>query len=230
MNAIYTQLSAAAKDLVNLSPLTEFVPGINHQIKIENSSQVWCHKDADISRLKGRLANNSHLFIGASKVSGLVDLNHQAGMYIGHKTDINSIFLTNFMGAGMVVIGDEVGLNGGTYHIGGSTRLIIGDTCMVASNAVFRTTDGHAIFDRNTRERLNYDSDIIIHPHVWIGVNSTVWKGTDIGTGVMVGTGSFVHGILEPNCLYVGRPARLLKKNIVWSKSFNYRDIPDVYK
>ena len=49
---------------------------------------------------------------------------------------------------------------------------------------------------------------------VWIGDNVLICGGCNIGDGVIIGAGSIVTKDLEPYGVYVGNPAKLIKKRI----------------
>lgn len=56
---------------------------------------------------------------------------------------------------------------------------------------------------KNMRTRIGHD--------VWIGRNSIIKEGVEIGTGAVVGAGSFVNKNVAPYSIVVGSPARLLR-------------------
>lgn len=93
----------------------------------------------------------------------------------------------------------------------------IGDDCLFSKNIILRASDGHAIIDKETKKILNYGKDIIIGNHVWIAGNVTILKGVNIGNNCVIGHGSIVTKECFENSLYVGVPAKLVKKNISWS-------------
>ena len=103
------------------------------------------------------------------------------------------------------------------YVVDGSC-LTIGDGCMLSDYIDIRTTDNHAIFDRNAKNRINFESDIILHPNVWVGTRSIILKGTEIAEGCIVGAGSVVtHQHYTPHAIIAGNPARIAKENITWT-------------
>jgi len=50
--------------------------------------------------------------------------------------------------------------------------------------------------------------DVTIGNDVWIGTNSLVLSGTDIGDGAVIGAGSVVRGRIPPYAIAVGSPCR----------------------
>ena len=98
-----------------------------------------------------------------------------------------------------------------------NNRIMIGDDCMFATDIYIRNNDGHTIIDRNSCKVINHPKDIIIDNHVWLGYNVTVLKGAVIPDGCVIGARSVVSKPLtEPNAIYAGQPAKLIKSNIQW--------------
>jgi len=61
-------------------------------------------------------------------------------------------------------------------------------------------------------KQANKYAPVIIGNNVYIGVRVTILKGSCIGDNVIVGAGSVITGKLESNAIYVGSPAKLIKK------------------
>ena len=47
---------------------------------------------------------------------------------------------------------------------------------------------------------------------VWIGTSVVILDGVKIGRGCVIGAGAIVTRSTDPDCIYVGNPARLLRK------------------
>lgn len=99
----------------------------------------------------------------------------------------------------------------------GST-IEIGNDCMIASGNEIKTDDAHPIFDVLTEERINFPRDIYIGNHVWLGRRAVVLGGADIRDGSVIGYGAICKGYVSNNCIAVGVPARVIKKNIAWER------------
>lgn len=54
---------------------------------------------------------------------------------------------------------------------------------------------------------------VVIGRNVWIGANSTILKGVEIGDGAIIAAGSVVTKSLPSNCIAGGVPAKILKQN-----------------
>lgn len=96
--------------------------------------------------------------------------------------------------------------------------VIIGDNCMFATRVLLRPTDGHSIYDVNTKELLNKGEDIIIGNHVWSGLNTLYLKGAEVFDNSIVGANSVVNKKFhEENVVIAGSPARIVKRGVNWT-------------
>jgi acetyltransferase-like isoleucine patch superfamily enzyme len=106
-------------------------------------------------------------------------------------------------------------------------HIIIGDGCMLSSNVMIRTDDGHGIFDARTKVRLNVAKPVVLEPLVWIGNGARVNKGVRVGTGSVLGGASIATKDLAPHCAYAGIPAQKVREGIVWSRTASWADVPE---
>lgn len=89
-------------------------------------------------------------------------------------------------------------------------------------------TADHEITNVNLRHGPRIVRPVTIGKGSMIGSGSTILSGVTIGEGVVVGAGSVVTKDLEANGVYVGSPARLVKKldplvHEDWSRSKPWR-------
>lgn len=118
-----------------------------------------------------------------------------------------------------VIVRDNVSCTGKCYiSTAERSSVSIGNDCMIATANEIRADDGHPIFDIETEERVNMPRSIEIGEHVWIGAQAIVLGGSKIGDGSIIGLGSIVKGTIPNNCIAVGAPARVIKKNIAWER------------
>lgn len=104
-----------------------------------------------------------------------------------------------------------------------NTHITISKDCMISNNVIIRTSDSHPIYDKNTHERLNPAQNIEIGEHVWIAPNVKIMKGTKIASGCIIGSDTTVNKIFDtPNSLIIGRPAKILRTEIEWSRETLY--------
>jgi acetyltransferase-like isoleucine patch superfamily enzyme len=98
------------------------------------------------------------------------------------------------------------------------TTISIGDDVMFASENQVRADDGHPIFDVRTGKRVNVSRSITIGNHVWLGRFATVLGGAHIGDGTVIGYGAIVTRNIPNNCIAVGVPARVVRKDVAWER------------
>lgn len=114
-------------------------------------------------------------------------------------------------------------------HHGG--KLLVGKECMFSYDIKLLVGDGHAIFDVETRKRTldvtrdNPRNSLTIKERVWVGLNAVVLGNTTIGRSSVVGAGAVVKGTFPNNCVIVGNPAKIVRKNITWSRNNFENDI-----
>lgn len=97
-------------------------------------------------------------------------------------------------------------------------KISIGEDCMFSGDIELRTGDSHSIIDNDTKKSINPAQDIVIGNHVWVGAHSIILKGSHIGDNTVIGTGSIVTRDILSNCIAGGIPARVIKKNIDWTR------------
>lgn len=94
----------------------------------------------------------------------------------------------------------------------------IGDNCMFSYNIDLYNTDGHPIFDINTKKIINKVKGIEIGYHCWIGQGVSILKNSFVPNNSIIGWNAVYSGnkYKEENCSYAGNPAKICKKNIYW--------------
>lgn len=93
-------------------------------------------------------------------------------------------------GDGTVTIGEKV-------HVGPDVKFV----CF-----------SHEIGDFEERAGSTFAKDIVIGDGCWIGCNCTILPGVNVGKGSVIGAGALVNRDCEENSVYVGVPARLIRK------------------
>jgi virginiamycin A acetyltransferase len=107
-------------------------------------------------------------------------------------------------------------------------KLIIGKFCQIASGVEFImnganhkmdcvSTFPFYIFEKwnenaPSLDKLPHKGDTIIGNDVWIGENSTILPGINIGDGVIIGAKSVVSSNIEPYTIIAGNPAKIIRK------------------
>lgn len=98
----------------------------------------------------------------------------------------------------------------------GLENLYIGDDCMFAKRIYIQNHDGHSIYDIDSLKLCSQSNPIIIGQHVWLGYNTTLLKGSIIGSGSLVGACSTVNHSFKSNSVLAGTPAKAIKDNALW--------------
>lgn len=149
----------------------------------------------------------------------------QASIEIGNDVTVNSNFWSNLLGVyqrtiivaknkGKITIGDRVGISGATIYAWDNIE--IGDDTIIGVNVKIVDTDFHPV---DPKDRLSRDNSkalckpVKIGKNVFVGMNSLILKGTEIGDNCVIGAGSVVTGKFPANAVIAGNPARVIKLN-----------------
>ena len=141
------------------------------------------------------------------------NINYGARVVIHHPVNIyGDVTLGNDVMVGMFteiqpgsIIGDGTRVQSHTYVAGGT---IIGKDCFIGHGVMFcndKFTDGKTL---NAADELD---QCVVGDNVIIGSNSTILP-VNIADGITIGAGSVVTKDLTEKGIYVGNPARLLRK------------------
>ncbi len=103
-----------------------------------------------------------------------------------------------------IIIGDNCGLSG--VSIGASQEIILGNNVLCGANSLI--TD----FDWHTTRYSSGSRPVIIHDNVWLGVNSVVLKGVEIGCNTIIGANSVVVKNIPANVVAAGNPCKVIKE------------------
>ena len=144
---------------------------------------------------------------------------------------VKSSFLSNLVGLysrsiivarhpeAYIHIGNNVGISGATIYA--RKGISIGDNTAIGGNCKILDNDFHPI-EAEARLQLLLDvnggeSDLVpareikIGKNCFIGCNTIILKGTELGNDCVVGAGAVVSGKFPPNSVIVGNPARVIK-------------------
>lgn len=107
----------------------------------------------------------------------------------------------------LVGIGSNPGYNPNCY-IQGSGKLYIGNYSTFGQNCGI-LSGGHSIYNHN---KLTTDQTTKIGSYCWIGLNSVILPGVELGDFTVVGAGAVVtKSFPEGHCVIGGNPAKLIK-------------------
>lgn len=117
---------------------------------------------------------------------------------------------------GILILGDKVSFTGNSIIVC-KKRISIGADTIISWNTQIMDTDIHEVLRGGIRT--NFDNDILIGEHVWVGCNTNIYKGTCITNGSVVAADSVIKkGNDSQKMIYGGVPERVIADNIEWRK------------
>ena len=102
--------------------------------------------------------------------------------------------------------------------IGDDVSIAFGADCMLSFGISVRASDSHAIIDLKGKQVINPGRSILVHPHVWIGENATVLKGTTIERGSIIAAHALVSRDVPACSLAAGISAKVLRQEVSWTR------------
>ncbi len=172
-----------------------------------------------IGRIKARNRIAYYKFLGMQidpgAAIGKIQCEWPNKVSLGSKCEIenNVVFKITqpFSDKNYIKIGERVFVGYGC-EFNCSTKITVGNDCLIASNTTFVDT-GHEIKDLKTNINLQpcVFEEITIADNVWIGTNCVILKGVTIGTGSVIGAGSVVNKSIPEYQVWAGVPARFIR-------------------
>lgn len=114
-----------------------------------------------------------------------------------------------FIGSPKLSIGDASFINVGVFF-DGLGRITVGSDVHIAMGAML-ITGSHEIGGPERRAGRLTAADIVIGDGAWIGAGALILPGVTVGSGAVVAGGAVVTSSCEPNAVYAGVPARLVR-------------------
>ncbi|MGY5801422.1 acyltransferase [Rhizobium hainanense] len=113
---------------------------------------------------------------------------------------------------GSIEVGNHVSFNDYSILLGRG-GISIGNDVRIAAHAMIVSFD-HNFDDVSRPIRLQgvTKKPIVIEDDVWIGAGAKILGGAHVAKGCVIGANAVVKGKTEPYGIYVGAPARLLKR------------------
>ncbi|SEL15886.1 transferase hexapeptide (six repeat-containing protein) [Methanobrevibacter gottschalkii] len=101
-------------------------------------------------------------------------------------------------------------------------NVVIGGGGTISSSVKVRTSDIHAIYDNESKSRVNHAGSVFIGDHVCLGHLCYISRGVKIGSGAIVDNFSFVphDTVVKSNSLVVGNPAHVEKDNVFFTTNY----------
>ena len=156
-------------------------------------------------------------YIGFSHRTDKTYLNIRGKLKISGECYIRRGCRLDIGGDANVSFGDGVFINANTKLII-MNSLSIGNGSVISWDCQLLDIDFHKI---SYIGRKDVDHSIMIGDHVWIGCGTKIYKGSVIPDGCVVASDSVVKRAFSvKNALIGGNPARVLRENVEWSKTF----------
>lgn len=106
-----------------------------------------------------------------------------------------------------ITIGKEVVINS-CCHFQDQGGVVIKDGALIGHNVVFATLNHD--FDPARRKDM-HPGPITVGKNVWIGSNSTILRGVEIGDNAVIAAGAVVTKDVPPNVVAGGVPAKVIR-------------------
>lgn len=138
-------------------------------------------------------------------VSPLASIRNHSQVSLGNRSVINR----NSVIWAQLIAGENFQLNPGACIYG---KVVIGNDVMVAPNVVMAGGNhGMALGKESMTDQASTSVGIRIGNDVWIGANSSILDGVNIGDGAVVAAGAVVNKDVEANSIVAGVPAKKIK-------------------
>lgn len=170
---------------------------------------VWkCRGRAEAGSLTIGIRSNRLGLIPFSR--GIVEIGKEGFLKAGNSVRIAHgcrIFVN-----GKLEIGDSTYINPHCLLIA-HEKIRIGSNCAISWNVQVMDTDLHHVSESTSGK----SSEVRIGNRVWIGANTIICKGVEIGDGAIIAAGSVVTRDVPSACMAAGVPARIVKEGVYWS-------------
>ncbi len=131
------------------------------------------------------------------------------GYHLAGSNDNRIILQARFTNS-EIIIGEYSQIMNGCELL--STDLIsIGDYVLLGAGVKIMDSNFHEV-NPLLRMSPGESSPVFIHSNCWVGIDSLLLKGSEIGENTVIAAKSLVRSHMESNAIYGGNPARLIKK------------------
>jgi acetyltransferase-like isoleucine patch superfamily enzyme len=93
-----------------------------------------------------------------------------------------------------------------------SEKVEIGDDCLIAPFVYIVDSDHVAKKGKRINQQGNTTASVKIGNDVWIGAGAKILKGTIIADGAIIAAGAIVSGVVGPNEIFGGIPAKKISE------------------
>ncbi len=102
-------------------------------------------------------------------------------------------------------------------------KVTIGDNCQMAPNVAIYTA-GHPLHPDTRNSGYEYGISVTIGDNVWIGGNTVICPGVNIGDCVVIGAGSVVTKDIPAWTVAAGNPCKVPRKITEADRRYYYKD------
>lgn len=134
--------------------------------------------------------------------------------FIGKRFRIMSGARFEITDGGKLIIGDNCSFGPNLhFSVGGPDALTIGHDVTVSGNVLIANLNhDYQQLNVHSLEQAHLFKTTSIGDYCFIGFGAVILPGTHLGTQVIVGANSVVHGDFPDYCVIAGNPARIIKK------------------
>lgn len=104
-----------------------------------------------------------------------------------------------------------------------NAKVILGDNVLIAPNVSFYTA-GHALHPLTRKYGYEYGVPITVGNDVWIGGQTVICPGVQIGNNVVIGAGSVVTKDIPDWSFAAGNPCRVIRKITEEDKPYYFKN------
>lgn len=112
-----------------------------------------------------------------------------------------------------IVIGDNVFIGEFNNIRATGGHIVIGNYCNISQNCSFIASN-HSVSKDSPIALQEWDyskTGIVLNDDVWIGANSVILPGVEIGKGAVIGAGAVVTKNIPEYAIAVGNPAKVIR-------------------
>ncbi len=109
-----------------------------------------------------------------------------------------------------IIIGNKCGFSGAI--VGAARNITLGEHVLCGANVLITDFDWHAVGIDKDADSSEAAEPVLIADNVWIGINSVILKGSQIGSNSIIGANSLVTSHIPADVIAGGIPARVIRK------------------